>query len=420
MRPILPALFLLFSVSLVRAQTPGWFTYDTTNSAIPSNIVTAVETDNQNAIWVGTANGLAKFEDFFNWTLWSTDNSDLPDNWITSLHIDNAGKVWIGTLSGGLAVYQAGAFTVYNTQNSPLTVNHITAVDFQGAVAWISTDGGGLYRFDGATWQNFNSANTGFEMDVCYDVAVDAAGNKWIGTLSEGLLKLTGSVITGFDPSDSDLPFEFVRSVAVENDTTIWVGMGYTDNDSALARFNGNTSFNIYSENTVPDIHFRNVWDILVTPEGEKWFCTNDLDHGVIQYNDTLFRDYGSFNSGLPYNRVYAAAKDTGNLWFATLRGLAVFNEANAFLAVPEVQPLLTAQPFPNPASEIVNVAISPQIHQARISVFATDGKAVLSKQVNDLAEGRMVLSVEALSPGFYFAAVQAQGRTDYFKFIKQ
>eukprot|EP01034_Spumella_vulgaris_P003291 gene3291-4239_t len=191
-----------------RAQTQGWFTYDTSNSAVPSNIVTAVQVDNQNAIWVATINGLAKFENFFNWTLWDAGNSDLPDNWITSLSIDAGGRKWIGTLSGGLAVLDGNAFTVYNTQNSPLTSNHITSVNFEGTTAWITTDGGGLYRFNGSTWQNYTLANTGFELDVCYDVAVDGAGNKWIGTLSAGLLRLSGGVFTGFDPSDSDLPFE--------------------------------------------------------------------------------------------------------------------------------------------------------------------------------------------------------------------
>jgi len=420
MRQILPALFFLLVGPFVQAQTQGWFTYDTTNSAIPSNIVTSVETDSQNAVWVGTANGLARFEDFFNWTLWTEADSDLPDDWVTCVRVDNAGRTWVGTLTGGLAVLQGGAFTVYDAQNSPLTTNHITSVNFEGTTAWITTDGGGLYSFNGTTWANYNSANTGFEIDVCYDVDIDGAGNKWIATLSGGLLKMAGSIFTSFNPADSDIPFEFVRSVAVESDTSIWVGMGFTDNDSGLVRFNGSTQFTVYSEVTVPDIHFRNVWDILVTPAGEKWFCTNDLDHGAINYNDTTFRDYSSFNSGMPYNRVYGAAMDTANVWFATLKGLAVFNKNNAFLSVPDLKPLLASQPFPNPAEDRVNVVLSPQIHQARVNVFSTDGKLVMAKQANDMAEGKITLPVDGLKPGFYFAVVQAQGRTDYFKFIKR
>lgn len=419
MRLILPTIVFLFSSLSLYSQNQGWFTYDTTNSAIPSNIVNAVETDNANAIWVGTPNGLAKFEDFFNWTIWNEANSDLPDDWVTCIRQDNAGKMWIGTLAGGLTVLQNGNFTVYNIGNSPLTSNHITAINFEGNVTWITTNGGGLYSFDGNNWQNYNSANTGFEINVCYDVAIDPSGDKWIATLSDGLLKMTGNIFTGFNPTDSDIPFEFVRSVAVENDTSIWVGMGYTNNDSSLARFNGSNSFTIYSEAQTSGIHFRNVWDILVTDEGEKWFCTNDLDHGAIHYNDTVFTDYSSFNSGLPFNRVYGVAKDTGNVWFATLRGLAVFNENNAFFSIDE-QPLLLANIYPNPTTENINLILSPQIHQARINIFAMDGKCVMKEQINNLSEGKATIDVNHLKAGFYFAAVQAQGRTDYFKFIKQ
>lgn len=419
MRYFLPLFIFLVFGTAVQAQTQGWFTYDTTNSAIPSSLVTAVQVDNQNAVWVGTINGLAQFENFFNWTLWNTGNSDLPDNWITCLTIDATGRKWIGTLSGGLAVLDGNAFTVYDMQNSPLSTNHITSVNFEGSTAWITTNGGGLYRFNGGTWQNYTLANTGFELDVCYDVAIDGAGNKWIGTLSAGLLKLSGGVFTGFDPSDSDLPFEWVRSVAVENDTAIWVGMGYTDNDSALAKFNGSNTFVVYSANDSESIHFRNVWDILVTDEGQKWFCTNDLEHGAIHYNDTTFRDYSSFNSGMPYNRVYGVAMDTANVWFATQRGLAVFNENNAYFGVEE-QALLAAHPYPNPSTDRINVVMASGIHQVKVRVYALDGKQVLAKRVDELPEGRLELAVHDLRAGFYMATLEAQGRTAYFKFIKQ
>ena len=420
MRRIIPALILLLISLSLHSQTQGWFTYDTTNSAIPSNIVNAVEIDNQNAVWVGTANGLAKFEDFFNWTIFNESNSALPNNWITCIKQDNLGRMWIGTLSGGVSILQNGIFTIYNIGNSSLTSNHITSINFEGNITWLTTNGGGLYSFNGTNWINYNSANTGFEIDVCYDVDIDGSGNKWIATLSDGLLKLSGSIFTSFNPADSDLPFEFVRSVAVENDTAIWVGMGLSNNDSALALFNGSTDFTIYSAAQTGGIHFRNVWDILVTGQGEKWFCTNDLDHGAINYNDTTFTDFSSFNSGLPFNRVYGAAKDTGNLWFATLRGLAIFNKNNAFLSGHENKPLLLTTVYPNPTTEYIHLALPSQIYQARVNVFSADGKLLLNRQMNDLTEGQIQLSLHELKSGFYFGTVQAQGRTDFFKFIKQ
>lgn len=416
---VLAVFFTLFPLAGI-GQTQGWFTYDTTNSAIPSSIVTCVTTDSQNAIWVGTVNGIARFEDLFNWTIWNEANSDLPDNWINCIEVDNAGRMWIGTLSGGLSVFQNGTFTNYNTQNSPLSSNAITSINFDGAITWITTDGGGLYRFDGGSWVNYTSANSGFEIDVCYDVAVDGQGNKWVATLSDGLLKLSGSVFTGFNPTDSDIPFEFVRSLAVENDTAIWVGMGFSDNDSCLNRFNGSTSFGIFSSLNSNGIRFRNVWDILITDNNEKWICTNDLDHGVIKYNDTTFTEYSSFNSGLPINRVYGVAKDTGNYWFATFSGLSVFNENNATFSIAEPSPVLAGNIFPNPCVEQISIPLSDKIYQARVNLYASDGKWIRQEQLNQVSNGLVQMNTQDLASGFYFASVQAHGRTDYFKFIKQ
>lgn len=419
MRFILFSLLFIGSVFTTRGQFAGWFTYDTTNSAIPSNIVTALEVDHENSIWVGTQDGLARFQDFFNWTIFNTSNSALPDNRVTALRQAPDLTIWIGT-QNGLAVLSGNSFTVYNTSNSPLTSNAITAVAFEGSKAWITTDGGGFYGFDGTTWQVFNSASTGFNIQVCYDVAIDPLGNKWIASLSNGLLKVTGNVVTAFTPQNSQIPFSFVRSVAVENDTTIWLGMGFTDNDSALVKFNGTFDFQVFSALNSEGIAFRNVWDILVTAEGEKWICTNDLDYGAILYNDTVFTDFNAFTSGLPYNRVYCVAKDTANVWLGTLRGLAVYNVNNAFLSSQEVKPLLTSAPFPNPAISQISIPWNNGVHQARVGIYGTDGRLMMYRTLNDISEGLSKLDISFLAPGFYMASVQSGGRASHFKFIKQ
>lgn len=418
-RSILLTLFLFSVLGFSKAQTSGWFTFDTTNSAIPSNIVTAVITDADNDVWVGTFSGLAKFEDFFNWTILDVATTNLPDNRITCLNIDNAGKIWVGTISGGLALWNGTSFSVYNTGNSPLLTNKITSVNFEGAVAWITTDGGGIYRFDGNTWTRFDNQNSGFDIAVCYDVAVDGSGNKWIATLSEGLVRMTpGGIFTSFTDANSDLPHSYVRSVAVENDTSIWIGMGNTDNDSCLARFNGLSGWDIFSEGNSSGIHFRNVWDIAITDDGEKWIATNDLDHGAVLYNDTTFADYSSFNSGLPFNRVYSVAKDTANVWFATPRGLAVFNERNAFLSTQAPIDLLASAPYPNPTSDWLHIPMAVQVHQARADVYSADGRWLMRKQWNDLDAVTLSFSVETFPSGFYFLRIEAKGQTDFVKFI--
>ena len=91
-----------------------WTHYNTSNSGLPANYVTAIEIDQEGNLWIGTGNnypfgnidkggGLVKF-DGINWAVFDTSNSNLPSNDITSLLFDDHHNLWIGTEGGGLAI----------------------------------------------------------------------------------------------------------------------------------------------------------------------------------------------------------------------------------------------------------------------------------------------------------------------------
>ncbi len=83
-------------------QTPGQ------KNCIPHNQVTALLEDSKGFLWIGTANGLAKLtpetESFQQYGV--NGNDGFPDEMITTLFEDRDGKIWIGTY-GGLVVYDA-------------------------------------------------------------------------------------------------------------------------------------------------------------------------------------------------------------------------------------------------------------------------------------------------------------------------
>jgi ligand-binding sensor domain-containing protein len=54
---------------------------------LPDNYVFAIAIDEQRNKWIGTSNGLAKF-DGINWTVYDTSNSRLPDNSVNTIAID--------------------------------------------------------------------------------------------------------------------------------------------------------------------------------------------------------------------------------------------------------------------------------------------------------------------------------------------
>jgi ligand-binding sensor domain-containing protein len=94
----------------------AWTVYQTSNSGIPNNNVYALAIDENNLKWVGTKEGLAKFNDT-TWTTWNTENSDLPSNQINCIVIDKYDNKWIGT-DNGLAVFREGG-VIINVEDEP-------------------------------------------------------------------------------------------------------------------------------------------------------------------------------------------------------------------------------------------------------------------------------------------------------------
>jgi sugar lactone lactonase YvrE len=109
-------------------KTTGEFiVYGKWNSKLPSNRVYSIVIDGQGNKWIGTGNGLAKF-DGVSWTVYNTSNSGLPSDWITAIAIDAQGNKWIGTAGGGLAKFDGVNWTVYNSYNSRLPYNTILSL----------------------------------------------------------------------------------------------------------------------------------------------------------------------------------------------------------------------------------------------------------------------------------------------------
>ncbi len=93
------------TVDGVFRRTVSWtqFVHDTTGNSIPSNTASAITIEASGIKWIGTDNGLARFDNF-NWQIFNRANSPIPSDTINALTIDIDGKIWIGTANGA-AVY---------------------------------------------------------------------------------------------------------------------------------------------------------------------------------------------------------------------------------------------------------------------------------------------------------------------------
>jgi hypothetical protein len=152
MKKLIVTVMLLCAAS-VFSQGEDWLIYTTSNSDLPFYLISALASDNQGNIWIGTGDpfgngrGLAKFNGE-NWTVYNTSNSILPHNDVYDIKIDDQDNVWIGC-----------------GDHIPSSV-------------------GGLLKFDGTDWTLYNKTNSPIPYNLVYTLTIDPDGNIWTGSVN--------------------------------------------------------------------------------------------------------------------------------------------------------------------------------------------------------------------------------------------
>src|SRR4051812_31800059 len=87
-----------------------------TAQGLPQNSVFSLAQTPDGYIWLGTEEGLARF-DGLRFTLFNKNNSGLAGNMVLALLVDHTGALWAGTYGGGVTRVQNGEFRSYTTHD---------------------------------------------------------------------------------------------------------------------------------------------------------------------------------------------------------------------------------------------------------------------------------------------------------------
>ena len=137
----------------------------------------AVYESRSGAVWMGSQNGLVRFQD----DQWSRLGAELYRPQVHCITETPDGALWIGMQGGGLARYQDGKFTqLLRAQGLPDEDVWALLGDSDGTV-WIGTPGAGLVRWRNGRLDQFMTRQ-GLPSDCICNIQADRLDHLWIGS----------------------------------------------------------------------------------------------------------------------------------------------------------------------------------------------------------------------------------------------
>jgi ligand-binding sensor domain-containing protein len=413
---------LFICVCTTISQNPQWIVYTTQNSGLPGNFIGSIIIDTNNIKWIGTNNGLARF-DGNQWIVYDTTNAPVTNNSLNPKALDRNDNLWISIGGGGgVAKFDGLNWVIYKSTNSGLISNYISAVAIDPYnVKWIGTTYG-LAKFNDINWVIYTSTNSGLPMNEIVCLAVES-NIKWIGHPSlnnnAGLTKYNDTNWVIYTTQNSGLPTNILTSITIDYQGNKWI----TTQFGGVAKFN--SIYNIWTvyNSTNSGLPDNNTLSF-TSKNNVKWIGT--LGAGLARYNDTSWIVFNPNNSPLPDVTVGCIVYDhLSNLWIGTTLGLAVYNP-NGIIGIKKNQTDVPKefslyQNYPNPfnSKTIIEYEI-PRSSFIKITIYNMLGKEVENFVNQKQSAGKYRISWDASNypSGVYFSRIEAGSFTAVKKMV--
>ena len=259
---------------------------------LPSNAIMALYQDRKGFLWIGSSEGLLRYDGYAFKTYVDTpgDSSSLNSNSIWSISEDSRGILWIGTENSGLKAFDPGSETFTHYAHDP---------------------------------QDSTSLGSGYVLAIFED----HLGDLWVGLSEGGLCRLdrkTGKfrrfVDNPYDPTS--FKGSFVAAFLEDRDQALWIA----SRGGGLNLFERETDSFVDLRPLQEDVYYpRNITGIAEGDSGEYWVST--LGSGMFHMTVSLkvakrqlhfvHQDMGS---QIPEaDRIFRMFQDSsGQLWCAT------------------------------------------------------------------------------------------------------
>ncbi|MDW5290938.1 two-component regulator propeller domain-containing protein [Formosa sp. PL04] len=278
----------LSSITLKGQESKYRFKSLTTKDGLSQSSVIAIEQDNLGQLWIGTRDGLNKY-DGNSFTVFRNnpqDSTSISNSDILSLEQDSLGKLWIGTYNG-LNTYDpiTNRFEhfFHSNESTSLPSNTIWKIKEIKNEIWIGTlDGLAIYNKDTKQFISVladNSNPNSLPGKFIFSIYEAKNGTIWVGT-ENGLCKLISRengtfkfLHINYSESNSEKPYKlYVKDIIEDKDHNIWIAT----KNSGLYKINANSSklFSFHNSSEFKNID-KDIREIIFDKNNNLWLGTS-------------------------------------------------------------------------------------------------------------------------------------------------
>src|ERR1041385_9097851 len=163
----------------LRAGMPYAIDVWRTDQGLPQNSVIAMTQTRDGYLWLGTLNGLVRF-DGLHFTVFDENNTPgLNSSEIVYLFEDSEGNLWAGTRAAGVALIKDGQCVTLDIGRGSREGRLMAACEDRNGAVW-------LYTKDGQLWRHWKGKRDvwyppGNRFSTCRALIADPSGLIWVG-----------------------------------------------------------------------------------------------------------------------------------------------------------------------------------------------------------------------------------------------